>query len=398
LDNLGLIIIDEENDFSYKQDQVPHYQVREVAAMRVAIEKAKLILGSSAPSLESFYLSQKAKMQYLLVNRTKIFPEIKIVDTAYQRVRLDARQALSRYTIDAISAVLNAQGKILLFLNRKGFATSAHCHNCGVALKCPRCNINLVYYFKDNILSCSYCNFKMQPPNICPQCNSGYIKYAGLGTEKIESELARVFPAAKIKRWESQDVAGLKDADILISTQHIIRQANLNFDLIAVLSIDNSLHRADFRAAEKTFALLTGLAGLTDKSLIIQTRLPKHHCFRALIEKDPQIFYDEELRQRRQLKFPPFRHLGLVKLRGRDETKVKQASDTIFKKLCLDNKDKEVKVVSVNPAHPLKLRGNFYWQILLQSREPRKISKFLKNSLKNFSHSGIIVTVDIDPI
>ncbi|MFA5410462.1 MAG: primosomal protein N' [Candidatus Omnitrophota bacterium] len=400
LKDLGLVIIDDEQDSVYKQDQVPHYHAREAAFMRINIEKAKLVLGSSAPSLESFYLAKKAKIKYNFIPGTDGFPEIKIIDTRH--LALQARRKnifFSKYLEDAIISCLNSKGKILLFLNRRGFATFASCRHCGITLKCPRCNINLVYHFGENILNCHYCNFKMPAPEICPNCNSGYIRYSGTGTEKIESELTRIFPGARIKRWESSCTLDIQEADIFIATQAIIKEADYRFDLIAVLSIDNSLNRVDFRSAEKTFQMLAGLLGLAQRQLIVQTNSPKHHCFRALESNNIGLFYEEELKERRQLNFPPYQHLGIVKLRSKNEPRVKQAANQLFAKLNKDNhKNKALKIISLNPAQPAKLRGNFYWQILIRAKSPQELAGFLKINLKNFPHSGIIVTVDIDPI
>jgi len=400
VNNLGLVIIDEEEDSSYKQDQVPHYHAREIAFMRIKIEKAKLILGSTSPSLESFYLAKKDKIRYILLPRIRNFPQIKIIDMRHKQRNLKQRDMiLSRYLEDCISQVLDAKGKILLFLNRRGFATFASCRQCGAVLKCPRCNINLVYHFKDNILNCHYCNFKMPPQKICPNCNSGYIRYLGLGTEKIESELSRVFPQARIKRLDSLKEIDIKDGNVFIATQSIIKRTNYSFDLIGILSIDNSLNRIDFRATEKTFGLLVALLNLTKEKMLIETRLPKHYCFKAAEFKDINMFYDEELKQRKQLGFPPYQHLCLVKLRGKKENRVKEVSNDLFNRLNKYSKNnKTIKVVSVNPGQPAKLRGNFYWQILLKANSPQKIIKFLKLHLKNFSHSGIIVTIDMDPL
>jgi primosomal protein N' (replication factor Y) len=245
----------------------------------------------------------------------------------------------------------------------------------------------------------------MTPPSICPECNSGYIRYSGLGTEKIESELSRIFPQAKIERLDRQESASSNDADIFISTESIIKETGFNFDLIGILAIDNSLNRVDLRSSEKTFGLLVGLLRLTEKKMLIQTYLPRHYCFKALESKDINIFYDEELKQRKQLGFPPYQHIALVKLRGKKENRVKEASNTLFnrlKKYSESNSkmktNRAIKVVSVNPGRPLKLRDNFYWQILIKSRFPLKLAKFLKINLKDFSHSGIIVTVDVDPL
>ncbi len=405
VDNLGLMIVDEEQDAAYKQDQMPHYHAREAAFMRMNIEKAKLILASTLPSLESFYLGKQNKVsfgapvKYISLPRRRDIPEVKIIDMHQVPQNFKQRNIiLSKYLEDSIFHALNLKGKILLFLNRKGFATFASCRHCGEVLKCPRCNINLVYHFKDNILNCHHCNYKMQAPSICPSCNSGYIRYLGIGTEKVESELARLFPAAKVNRLDAIKELEIQDADIFISTKSIIKETSYNFDLIGILSIDSSLNRIDFRSTEKTFGLLTGLMCLTDKKVVIQTNLPKHYCFRAIENKDANIFYEEELRYRRELKFPPFKHLAIVKLRGRNPDRVKKISSDLFSKLKRTNKDKKISIVCVNPGQPAKLRGNFYWEILVKANYPFKIIKFLKLNFKKFLHSGIIVTVDMDPL
>lgn len=399
LDNLGLVIIDEEQDYAYKQDQVPHYHPREIAFMRKKLEKAKVILGSTSVSLESFYLAKKKQIKYLRLERTKINPEVKIINIMGIAPSERKRGVIiSRYLQDAIAFSLSENSKILLFLNRKGFATVASCVSCGANLKCPRCSINLVFHFKGNVLSCHYCNFRMQPPLLCPHCNAGYIKYSGTGTEKIESELSRIFPQARIRQVDGQGDIDISSADIFVSTQSIIRDALYNFDLIGVLGIDNSLNRADLRASEKTFQILSGLSRLTDKRIIIQTNLARHHCFQALLNRDADIFYNQELIQRRQLKFPPYQHIGLVKIRGSQAARVDAAADRIFLQLSEANKDRGIKIVSVNRAQPAQLRGNFYWQILIRATSPVRLTKFLKMHLKSVSHSGIIVTVDIDPL
>ncbi|MBU0504096.1 MAG: primosomal protein N' [Candidatus Omnitrophota bacterium] len=397
---LGLIIIDEEEDYGYKQDQVPHYNVREIAFMRAKLENADLILGSRSPSLESFYHSRQGELKYEFIPRKKSPPEVKIMDIKdFPAVSKKGDILLTRFLQDSILEALANHGKALIFLNRKGFATFVACRYCGKALKCPRCNISLVYHFKDNLLSCNYCNFKLEsPPKICPECNSGYIRYSGIGTEKIESELSRIYPQARIKLVEIGKDLDMRGADIFVSTQEIIRHKGVKFDLIGVLAIDNSLNHFDFRGSEKTFSILAGLAELTDKLIIIQTGYPTHHVFKAVESGDPIIFYDEELKQRQQLGLPPYKHLGIVKLRGKKEEKVKESAHFLFDKLSKLKNKKGIKVVSVSPGIHPKLRGNYYWQVLLSSNSPQKIVELLKINLKGFKHSGIIVTVDIDPV
>jgi primosomal protein N' (replication factor Y) len=377
---------------------VPHYHAREAAFMRCRLEKTGLILGSRSPSLEMYYLVKQGVISCECLPRQTSFPEIKIADMRHIPLfERRKRSVFSRYLLDSILSTLQAGGKTLLFLNRKGFATAASCATCGHVLKCVRCNSNLVYHYRNKELHCPYCTFSMQAPKLCPACNSGYIKFSGLGTEKIESELALQVPQARIRRPLEHEPLTVKDADIVVASEGSIRSAEMKFDLIGVLSIDNSLNRTDFRASERAFFLLAELLRLSDKRIIIQTRLPRHICFTSLQEKDADAFYTEELKQRKQLRLPPFSHIIHVKLRGAQEEKVKAAAQELFE-LLLANRKKGIRVISVNPGQPSKLRGNYYWQVLLGAAEAKKISGFLKPQLKNFKHSGIIVTVDVDPI
>jgi len=397
--NLGLIIMDEEQDSVYKQDQVPHYHARQAALMRISIENAKLILGSTSPSLESLFLVKKNRAEYVLLPSTRIHPGIRIVDTKAEYLRHKPKNVfLSKYLEDAIAQQLSSSGKTLLFLNRKGFATFVSCNNCQAVLRCPRCNVNLVFHFKEGILNCHYCNFKMDSPKICPNCNSGYIKFSGSGTEKIESELTRIFPQARIKAIEPGSIFDAQGADIFVSTSLVTKKTGHNFDLICVLGIDNSLNRADLRSSEKVFSSLMGLLKLTGKKLVIETGFPEHHVFRALLKNDAFIFYDKELKERKELNFPPYKHLALVKLRSRIETKANEISHALFKRLNAKNDKRGINILSVNPGQPPKLRGSFYWQLLIRSNNPKKITGFLKKQLKAFRHSGIIITVDVDPL
>ncbi len=399
LPNLGLIIVDEESDSVYKQEQSPHYHARTAALMRARLEKAKIILCATAVSLESVYLARQNKIVFQVLERGGQYPEVKIIDMKNLPL-LDRKKnvILSRLLQDNIVSVLAGQGKILLFLNRKGFATSAVCSSCGQALKCPRCNLNLVYFSDNNILSCHYCNYKLVPPKICPQCDAGYIKFSGAGTEKIEAELLRIFPKARIKRIDAGEIPNKEEADIFVATQGIIRHAGFRFDLTAVLAIDNSLNHVDFRSSEKVFAILLGLLALTDKQMFIQTSLPGHYCFQAVEKNDIDYFYDEELKSRRQVKFPPFRHFCQVKIRGRDEQKALLAGEKLFQQLSGGLVPKDAQIISLNPGYPPKLRGNYCWVILISSSNVLSLNEFLKNCLKNFRSSGIIVTVDVDPV
>ncbi|MCX5710801.1 MAG: hypothetical protein NT060_02370, partial [Candidatus Omnitrophica bacterium] len=246
-------------------------------------------------------------------------------------------------------------------------------------------------------LACGHCNFEMAVPKICPQCNSGYIKFKGTGTEKIESELSRIFPQAKIKRISNSEEFDSGSADIFVATSAVFKLKEVKFGLVGVLNIDSALNRLDLRSAEKAFVTLNSLVLLAGKKLIIQTGSASHHLFEAIIKNKPEIFYDNELKERKQLGYPPYKHIILIKLRSPYPEKVKVAAAALFEKLG-KIKEKGVEALSVNPSNPPKLRGSFYWQIMLRAASPERAGKFIKLNLKNFRHSGIILTVDADPI
>ncbi len=393
----GLMIVDDESNEAYKQDQVPHYHCRDVALMRSRLQNIPLILGSTFPSVESFYLARKNKMAYTRIERKRQFPEVKILNMRSEfQMRARKKALLSKLLEDAIAGTLASGGKTLLFLNRTGFSTWAACHNCGAVLRCPRCSSNLVYHYSENILRCHLCAFTLEPPKICPQCSAGYIRYSGAGTEKIESELSRIFPQARIRRLDKGHPADLSGMDICIATRSITKETGLRFDLVGVFGIDNALNRIDFRAAEKVYGLLAGLACLTDNKFYIQTGLAKHPCFDALLNKDVDSFYQDELKHRKQLLFPPYRHLLQIKLRGSNEEKVKTASQALYERLNADS-SKSVTVVSVSPGPHPKLRGKYHWYILISAADVKKANVFIKIHLQDFRHSGIIVTIDVDP-
>ena len=267
-----------------------------------------------------------------------------------------------------------------------------------MVLRCPRCNANLILHFKNHKLICHRCNYNTQSPRICPSCNSGYIRYSGLGTEKLESELNRLYPQVSIARLDKEERLISPDAQIIIASQSIFRHPPVNLDLIGVISLDSVLNRPDFRAGEKVFALLLHLTSLTDNSLIIQTNFPEHYCFQALRQKRIDAFYEEELALRRESNLPPFNHIIIVKLRGRKENRVSLVVEELFNVLNNTNKDKSIKIVSFSPQIPNKKRDRFCEQILIKVRSVTRAVIFLKKALSNFRRSGIIITVDVDPI
>lgn len=396
LNNLGLIILDQENNSAFKQEQTPHYHAREVALMRAKLNSAKIILGSTAPSLESIYLAKKDKNQQTLIKNEK-FPEVKIIDMKREVYSKRKKIILTLPLQDAITQTLTAGQKAIIFLHKRGFATQAYCKSCQEVLRCPRCSFSLVYHFKGYRLTCPSCSYQIAPPDICPVCQASYIVYRGAGTEKVESELARFYPSARIIRDEESSQLNLAEIDILVSSL-AIPKTFFPVNLIGVISLDNLLNRVDFRAGEKTYALLLSFIASGVKRILIQTYLPSHYCFRSLLANNPDLFYEKELTLRRQLALPPFCHIALIKLRGKNEERVSVQAKVLFERLQEINKDKAIGIISFFRSTPEKLRGNFYWQVLVKCKSVKKINLFLKKALKDFRASGIIVTVDVDPL
>lgn len=395
---LGCIIMDDEHDYGYKQDQAPHYHCRTVALMRCAIEKSDFIAGSCAPSLELMHAAQQGLFEVRTIPRSRPDPAIKLVDMKKLPV-VSKRQKItvSGYVQSAVLAAAASGEKTLFFFNRKGYATLAICSHCSHTFQCPRCSVNLHFHYQANVLACHYCGYSTAVPPICPECNAGYVRFLGAGTEKLESELFRLFPKARISRWESGMPLAYDSADIFIATQAAIRHCQRRFSLVAVLGIDNALNHVDFRSGEKAFQTLAALADMADREMIIQTNMAEHYVLAAVTSRNPALFYAEESRQRRQLSFPPYRHFCFVKVRSAVEEKAASGARSLFDELAAAQKPAGVSVMAVFPAQVPRLRGNYYWQILLGSKNVERMSDFIKKQLKIFRRSGIIVTVDIDP-
>ncbi|PIQ89374.1 MAG: primosomal protein N' [Candidatus Omnitrophica bacterium CG11_big_fil_rev_8_21_14_0_20_42_13] len=418
--NLGLIIIDDEDNIVYKQEQSPFFHCRDIALLRIKREKADMVLSSPAPSLESYYQAKKKK--YKLAGISGDFRpsfNLQIVDTSDEyRKQKKKNIILSRAMEDNIRSSLSGGGQVMLFLNRVGFATYAACKSCGFVMKCTRCSKSLIFFYEKKEMFCGSCNFKAGLPELCPACGLDYIRYSGLGTEKLESEIYRLFPqkiilrydrlSAKYAKSRQQDI-GLKNKkfDILITTQVIINELHNLKDvaLVGILSLDALLNRIDFRAAEKTYQLLLRLVSCARQKVVIQTNFPEHYMIRPLSANDYGAFYKKELKYRKELLFPPLAHLASINLRGRHEEKVRLAADELLGYLkreisSIENneKDKHIELSGPAAAMPLKLRGNFRYNILVKSKSRTRMARFLNNKLRNFKKSGIIITVDIDPL
>lgn len=416
--DLGLIIIDEEHETSYKQDDVPRYHAREVAEERARISKCPLILGSATPSLESYYKAKNG--EYILIRLTKrieerLLPKVKIVDMRMELATKRRVQIFSKVLLDAVDKALKAKKQVMIFLNRRGFSTFVNCKKCGLVVKCKRCDTSMVYHFEEKKLICHYCGLTAVPPDICPKCKSGYISYFGIGTEKVESEISRNFSGAHIARMDSDTTAKAGshdrilgefrsgDVNLLVGTQMIAKGHDFpEVTLVGVVSADVTLNLPDFRASERTFNLLTqvgGRAGRGDAGgeVIVQTYAPHHYSILCAAKHDYEKFYVEEIEARRELMLPPFVSIVKVTVRARaDETAQKAAAELAE---TIRVQDRNAMVGGPAPAPISRVRGYFRYNIILKGKDKAAMCALVRKGLAAFHRPhGVLVAVDVDPI
>jgi primosomal protein N' (replication factor Y) len=414
---LGLIVIDEEHEWTYKQhDKSPRYQARDVAIKLAELTGAVVIPGSATPDVETFYHAQRGDYRLLQLpervvpNEGSPLPQVEVVDLR-DELKAGNMSIFSRSLSQATAKAVSNKEQVILFLNRRGGATFIQCRSCGFILRCKRCEVTLTYHFAEDVLVCHQCNYRMPVPQICPQCLSRRIKFLGTGTQKLEREASYSFPQARLLRWDSDVTKGryshqeilnkfrTHGADILIGTQMVAKGLDLPLvTLVGVINADTSLNLPDFRAGERTFQLLSQVLGRAGRGslggkVIIQTYSPKHYAIQTAAKHDYALFYDKEINYRRQLHNPPFSRLaGLVyshindALCQREAERMKRLLSQEIESRGID----DLSIIGPAPAFIHKLRGRFRWQLILRGSKP---SAFL---------SQIPIpqgwTVDIDPI
>jgi len=442
LPELGAIVIDEEHDGSYKQDEGFAYHARDAAVMRAHIEGITTVLGSATPSLESTVNVQNGKYEILqLPNRTgeAFLPHVEIVDmrkrqgkkknTAESEGMKRCREfhSLSPALYDAISETLSAGDKVLLYVGRRGFASSIQCGACGEVFCCPNCDIALTahggIHSTRNFLSCHYCDYKIPMPSECKSCDASDLIPIGLGTERLEAEISDFFPNARLARLDS-DMASKPKArqkifddmrrgktDILIGTQMITKGHDFpSITLVGVVSADLSLAIPDFRSAERTFQLITQVAGRAGRGakpgrVIIQTRQPGHYSFIAAREHNCDMFASKELEHRREMEYPPFARIANIRLSStKRETASRYASDVakMLRQILDGAGDKNrIRILGPAPATIEKLRGRYRWQMLIKAPTSGHLTKFLtaaRPGLTGKIPSGVRLSIDVDPV
>ena len=414
--DLGLIILDEEHEWTYKQaDKAPCYHTREAAFKLAELSGAVLVLGSATPDVESYYRSQHGTYRLLELNErittgtVSALPPVEIVDLK-DELKAGNISLFSRSLHSAMEAALKNHEQIILFLNRRGGATFVECRSCGFVVRCKRCDVPLSYHFTEESLICHQCNYRTAVPQVCPRCHSRKIKYLGVGTEKLEQETAKLFPPARILRWDSDSVQGQEhqaifekfkkgEADILIGTQMVAKGLDLpGVTLVGAISADVSLNLPDFRAGERTFQLLSQVAGRagrgeTEGKVIIQTYSPEHYAVRAAASHDYRAFYQKEIEYRRELRYPPFSRLARLVFTHANDQRCREETDRMRKTLLADIETKGLagySLIGPAPAFMHRLRGRFRWQLIVRAVDPAVLLQE-----KRFPSGW---TLDIDPI
>lgn len=424
LARVGCIILDEEHDASYKQEESPRYHARDAAVMRAKFEHAVVVLGSATPSLETFHNVQQKKYHYLsLPDRPNgiLMPSITLVDMRKEPPSNDQSGLLSAALRQAIAETLARGEQSLLFLNRRGFASMLLCRACGHVYRCPNCDISLTVHRRAATLRCHYCEFALPRPTQCTQCASDFLKTMGSGTERIEGAIAEHFPTARLARLDSDTVKrrGVRstmvramrrgEIDILIGTQMITKGHDFpGVTLVGVVQADLSLYLPDFRAAERTFQLLTQVAGRAGRSdrpgyVIIQTYTPEHYSLLCAQQHCYADFITAETAHRQDLGYPPFGRLINVRLSGNVDTKVSQYAEQLRANLdrALRGGHTPSGILGPSPSPMGKISGRHRWQLLIKSsgtQQSRHITAAIRTHADANAPSGVTVAIDVDPL
>ncbi len=424
--SLGLIVIDEEHETTYKQTEPPpRYHAREVALKRAELAHCAVILGTATPSLESYYKAMAGEYRLLnLPNRVDniAMPPVEIVDMRVELKQKNNRSIFSESLRDTIEERVAKGQQIILFLNRRGFSTYVFCRECGYVEQCDHCTISLTYHFDTKVMVCHHCSYERPAPKECPDCFSPYIRYFGLGTQKVEMEIQKAFPTARLARMDTDattrkgahksilDTFKNGEIDILVGTQMIAKGLDFpNVTLVGVISADVALNLPDFRAGERTFNLLTQVAGRSGRSIlggtvIIQTYNPDHYSIQAAKEHDYHGFYNDEIALRASLLYPPFTHAASILLRGKDETTVVQMANLLSEHLetVKEANFPDVQIRGPAPAPLAKIKNKYRWHFLLRCPDVAELRALIKQALQAAPSSirggTVDVLVNIDPM
>jgi primosomal protein N' (replication factor Y) (superfamily II helicase) len=419
-ENIGIIIIDEEHETSYKQEENPRYHARDVAIQRAKTYNCPVVLGSATPSLESFARAQKGRYTLLSLPKrmnNQALPTVEIVDMR-EELRTGNRSMFSIKLFEKLKDRLEKNEQTVLFLNKRGHSSFVMCRDCGYVMNCPHCDITLTYHRYNEQMKCHYCGYEDRVPTICPECNSEHIRYFGTGTQKVEEELHKLLPEARVIRMDV-DTTGRKgshekllsafqegQADILLGTQMIAKGLDFpNITLVGVLSADTMLHLPDFRSSEKTFQLLTQVSGRAGRhqlpgEVVIQTYTPEHYSVELAGTQDYDRFYQHEMMVRKVHQYPPFYYLSLVTVSHEELMKVVSVTEKIAK-FITSRLSKEAVVLGPVASPIPRINDRYRYQCLIKYKKEPELNNALKAILDHYQQEmgtgGLQISVDLNP-
>ena len=419
-ENIGIIIIDEEHDSSYKSEAVPKYDTKEIAKKIAQENKCPLVLGSATPDLVTYYKAQKGRIKLLELtqraNNSKL-PKVEVIDLKME-LASGNRSMLSNALQQAIEENLEEKRQTILFLNRRGYSTFIMCRECGYTVKCKNCDISMTYHKTENKLKCHYCGHEEKVVTICPECHSTKIRYFGTGTQKLEAEINKMFPQASTIRMDVDTVTKKnsheeildnfknKNIDILIGTQMIVKGHHFpNVTLVGVIAADSSLNIDDYRANERTFQLLTQVAGRAgrerlDGKVIIQTYNPENFSIVCAQKQNYEMFYNTEIALRKQLKYPPFCDIILIGFNSLSEKEIIELSNRVYNYL-KNNLDRQAFIIFKPMPSPIdKIQNRFRWRIIIKGNITEEVNTLINKCLQSVyeaNYKDTRVTVDVNP-
>ena len=419
LERVGLIVVDEEHDGSYKQDESPRYHGRDVAIIRGQREGALVLLASATPSMESYHNAMSGRYERIVLERRvkdRPLPSVTVVDMREEYARHGADVVLSGALTAAIGVRVARQEQSLVLLNRRGFATAVFCRQCAGTLECPNCSVSLVVHGEGSIrrARCHYCNYSVRVPSACPHCAGPYLEQSGFGTERVEAEVKRAWPAARIARLDRDStrrkgtLAALLsrfrdgDIDVLVGTQMIAKGHDFpRVTLVGVVSADVGLGMADFRASERTFQLLTQVAGRAGRGeqpgeAIIQTIYPDHYSIQLACRQDYVGFFDKELRFRTAMRYPPT--LSMINLVVRARTFAGAMEDAADVAERVRRGSRDLGVLGPAPAPLGRLRGEYRAQVLIKGTNRKRMREAVMAAMAGRPDLARRTTVDVDPV
>lgn len=406
--NLGLILLDEEHEMSYKSENVPKYHARETAIERARMAGASVVLGSATPSLESYTKAMLGEYELFTMKEragNALLPNVEVVDLR-KELNEGNRSIFSRKLRNLIEERLRKKQQIMLFLNRRGYANFISCRKCGYVVSCPHCDVSLTYH-RSGYLKCHYCGYEKPTPKICPECGSKYIAAFGTGTQKVEEAVKREFPSARVLRMDTDTTKGKdgfarilntfarQEADILVGTQMIVKGHDFsNVTLVGILAADLSLHSNDYRAGERTFQLLTQAAGRAGRAdllgdVIVQTYSPNHYSVVTAAKQDYEAFYRQEISYRRIMKYPPIYQMLTIFVTAKDQLTAKQAALAIKDALVEFDMKKELILIGVSEASIAKMQDQYRYVLYVKQTDYEMLVKS-KNFLEGYLEYSVI--------